>query len=187
MNKALTERIFYTVDPGLPPIFLSEMVDSVKKLTRESGIVTSGDGSPRVIKEVRNSLVHFIPWDSWIAGILHNIFVSANKDFFHYDLDHFESGIQCTYYTEGQFYDWHTDGVGNLKTNFERKLSLSFLLTDDYEGGELEFELKPFHEILQIKAGTAVIFPSWLPHRVKPVTSGERISLVAWMNGPKFK
>ena len=88
MNKALTERIFYTVDPGLPPIFLSEMVDSVKKLTRESGIVTSGDGSPRVIKEVRNSLVHFIPWDSWIAGILHNIFVSANKDFFHYDLDH---------------------------------------------------------------------------------------------------
>lgn len=186
MNKAFTERIFYTVDPGLPPIFLSEMVDSVKKLTRQTGVVTSGDGSPRVIKEVRDASIHFIPWDSWIAGILHNLFLSSNKDFFHYDLDHFESGIQCSYYTEGQFYDWHVDGV-SVEAPSERKLSMSFLLTDDYEGGELELEHKPFHETLKPKAGTAVIFPSWLPHRVKPVTSGERISLVAWMNGPKFK
>ena len=188
MKGCFTERFLYTVNPDLPPIFLSEMVKSVKSLTRESGIINNLDGSKSLNINIRDSSIHFLPWDSWIAGILHNMFVSANNDYFQYDLDHFDSGIQCTYYTEGQFYDWHTDGLScNTPIKYERKLSMSLLLTDDYKGGELEVELKPVHETIKPKAGTAVIFPSWLPHRVKPVTSGERISLVAWMNGPKFK
>ena len=35
--------------------------------------------------------------------------------------------------------------------------------------------------------GTLVAFPSYVMHRVTPVTSGTRKSLVAWVAGPKFR
>ena len=85
----------------------------------------------------RNNMVHWLTWDHWIAGIMHNIFISANNDYFGYDLDHFDSGIQVTNYEEGQFQGFHNDMIdgGRYKT---RKLSMSLCLTDDYEVGELE-------------------------------------------------
>ena len=39
----------------------------------------------------------------------------------------------------------------------------------------------------KLKQGHAVFFASWLQHRVKPVTQGERKSLVMWFGGPAFK
>ena len=72
----------------------------------------------------------------------------------------------------------------------ERKLSISLLLSDpdEYEGGELEFRYyDKNYAFVKPDAGTGVIFPSWLPHRVHPVKSGIRRSLVAWMDGPLFK
>ena len=34
---------------------------------------------------------------------------------------------------------------------------------------------------------SVLLFPSYLLHRVKPVTKGTRRSLVLWISGPKFK
>ena len=188
-NNCITEKVLYTTDPKLPSNLLEEMVIIAKGNKNSSVPAAIGRGDKGVVdKDYRSSEVYFLPWDTWIAGILHNMFISANNDYFHYDLDHFDTGIQTTFYQEGGCYDWHSDGKGgSTPAQYERKLSMSFLLTDDYEGGELELEAKPFHETLKPKPGIAVIFPSWLPHRVRPVTSGERISLVAWMNGPVFK
>ena len=64
---------------------------------------------------------------------------------------------------------------------------------DEYEGGEFDIETKsPLEEIrydtLKLSKGSIVIFPSnkvW--HRVRPVTSGERKSLVGWFSGPAFR
>jgi len=39
----------------------------------------------------------------------------------------------------------------------------------------------------KLKQGQAIFFASWLQHRVKPVTRGERKSLVMWFGGPSFK
>jgi PKHD-type hydroxylase len=39
----------------------------------------------------------------------------------------------------------------------------------------------------KLKQGQAIFFASWLQHRVKPVTKGERYSLVMWFGGPSFK
>jgi PKHD-type hydroxylase len=35
--------------------------------------------------------------------------------------------------------------------------------------------------------GTVTMFPSYLLHRVTPVTSGERYSLTIWAHGPAFR
>jgi len=64
-----------------------------------------------------------------------------------------------------------------------RKLSMSILITDDFTGGELEI----MGEVMEIQKGDAVIFPSFLPHRVLPVKTGSRLSLVSWLYGPHWQ
>jgi PKHD-type hydroxylase len=70
-----------------------------------------------------------------------------------------------------------------------RKLSLSLLLNDDFEGGEFHInqgnEKQPI--IVPTKKGRAILFPSFMIHRVTPVTKGIRRSLVVWVLGPKFQ
>tara|TARA_R100000458_G_C8148103_1_gene156778 strand:+ start:84 stop:656 length:573 start_codon:yes stop_codon:yes gene_type:complete len=180
----LADKLFYQVDSQMPPVVLEEIIKQVKAAPKhQSNVGPPQDG--KHIPDVRSSTNSWLPWDHWISGILHNLFISANNDFFHYKLNHFDSQIQVTCYHENDFYDWHTDATATNHPS-EKKLSMSFLLTDDYEGGELEFLMTPKTWNYRPKAGSAIIFPSWLPHRVKPVTKGERLSLVAWENGPVF-
>ena len=85
-------------------------------------------------------------------------------------------------------YDWHVDiGHGTAAC---RKLSLSIMLSpeDKYKGGDLEVDnhgttVKAFRE-----QGSINMFPSYMLHRVTPVTEGERWVLVIWINGSdRFK
>ena len=41
--------------------------------------------------------------------------------------------------------------------------------------------------MLPKEQGKLILFPSYVLHEVKPVTKGERYSLVAWITGPQFK
>ena len=77
-----------------------------------------------------------------------------------------------------------------------RKLSVTCSLSDakDYKGGELEFSQRNNLEkdvsttCTQIlPRGSIVVFPSFVWHRVKPVTEGIRYSLVIWNIGPPYK
>lgn len=76
--------------------------------------------------------------------------------------------IQLSTYHPGDFYGWHKDA---------RLLSCSLLLTDGFTGGRLEF--RDWGGTLKKKAGRAVFFPN-VEHRVRPVLSGVRDSLVVW-------
>jgi PKHD-type hydroxylase len=70
-----------------------------------------------------------------------------------------------------------------------RKISISIPLNDasEYEGGVLELNQGSTIVRMNQKAGLPVIFPSWLTHRVSPVTRGRRYSLVAWVRGPNWR
>jgi PKHD-type hydroxylase len=100
----------------------------------------------------------------------------------------------------GQFYGWHQDVYENLPNGLQRKISVVIPLVDsnEYEGGDLQF-YNPMEnpnksqedkiiklEKLRIK-GSAIIFPSYIYHQVTPVTKGERLSIVIWFNGEKWK
>lgn len=82
---------------------------------------------------------------------------------------------------------WHTD-VGGYEGTENCKLSLSILLTDDFDGGEFRlnsgYHLEPLKDA---KAGDLVAFPSFMLHQVQPVTRGERITAIVWLRGPRFK
>ena len=85
-------------------------------------------------------------------------------------------------------YDWHID-VGPGEVPSMRKISYTLILNpNEYEGGELCFHvgrtMDPFPG--QDEAGTMILFPSYLVHKVNPITSGTRYALVGWAHGNSF-
>jgi len=89
--------------------------------------------------------------------------------------------------TDEGHYDWHMD-AGPPQNGIQRKLSISILLSDpsDFEGGELQFKGMEDQKILT-KQGSIVVFPSFIEHKVTPVTKGVRYSAVTWASGPSFR
>lgn len=84
------------------------------------------------------------------------------------------------------FFDWHLD-FGPPAPH--RKISITVQLSDpaDYEGGDLEFAFRREPHRAERQRGMIIAFPSWLMHRVSPVTRGTRWSLVSWIIGPRWR
>ena len=114
--------------------------------------------------------------------------LQANNNHFGFEGMQITELGQFTHYHTGGFYDWHMDNdVAGKYQPPVRKISMTLLLSDPstFEGGELEIMSKG--RTAKLKQGQALFFASWLQHRVKPVTKGERYSLVMWFGGPSFK
>lgn len=108
--------------------------------------------------------------------------------FFDFDLYGFVEDFQyIVYNSDNSHYDWHMD-KGTL-TSPPRKLSLVLQLTDpsEYEGGDLELNYCSQPVKTKKERGLVYAFPSWVVHRVTPVTKGVRKTLVVWIAGPKFR
>lgn len=121
------------------------------------------------------------PENAWLMQKLMYICTAANEQYFCFAWRALSS-LQVIEYSVGDFYDWHLD-IGKLD-NSSRKFSLVVLLSDpqDYEGGQLTlWDNQPAQ-----KQGSVYLFPSYLMHKVQPVTKGVRYSLVAWATGPCF-
>ena len=143
-----------------------------------------------------------IAWtdEQWLFDLVFDYMQSANEQSgWNFEVDAAES-MQIGKYSKGCFYDYHADGDGvtvydkpenNWLHNKTRKLSMTILLNEDYEGGNFEIAYiergKLKTETVEKSTGTILMFPSNLHHRVKPVTAGTRYSLVAWFAGPPFK
>ena len=96
--------------------------------------------------------------------------------------------IQIGRYVDGGHYDYHKDTELPNNQKITRKLSAVLFLSDpkDYEGGVFEFEDLE-GQIDKMSQGSIIVFPSYVKHRVTPVTSGQRYTAVAWAVGPAFK
>ena len=70
-----------------------------------------------------------------------------------------------------------------------RKLSLSIQLSDPktYSGGDLILIEGQKKMKMKKNQGHAVIFPSWVEHKMTKIKKGKREALVAWITGPSFK
>ena len=170
---------------------------------REKGNKPLNKEEIKDLKKKRNSDLVWLN-DTWIYKELHPYVHEANRRAgWNFDWERSES-CQFTKYKLNQYYDWHCDSwdkpyaeEGPTKGKI-RKLSVTVTLSDPktYKGGELEFDFrqqdpdKPRQprtctEILP--KGSIVVFPSFVWHRVKPVTKGVRYSLVIWNLGYPFQ
>lgn len=145
-------------------------------------------------KDVRNSQVSWLSYspethDLWVK--ITSVIDEVNRRFFHFDLIGCCEPAQLTLYksdTENH-YNWHCDASVEDR-NVPRKLSMSLLLshTNEFKGGDLQIkEISDDPVTLEQKRGRAWFFPSYVLHRVTPVTAGIRRSLVLWIGGPAFK
>ena len=154
--------------------------------------------------EVRDCEVAWIN-DKWIYDIINPFIHSANeKAGWNFQWDWNETP-QFTIYGKGEYYGWHADQFTaprkDKNKNFDgkvRKLSLTLQLTDKlkYEGGDFQFlwvdnRKKDLLNTITIDdakdMGTVIIFPSFIWHRVLPITKGKRESLVNWSLGKEFR
>ena len=112
----------------------------------------------------------------------------ANRNHFGFEDIQITEQAQFTEYPEGGFYDWHMDTDVNMQHEPPvRKISMTLLLSPEnqFEGGDLEL-MAPGKRV-KLKQGHAIIFASFLNHRVAPVIRGVRQSLVMWFGGKPFK
>ena len=168
--------------------FLSrDECQKVITLSDKNGFSIGTVGKEREKSSIRDSNVTCLrpsPDTTWLFERLEAA-ISQMNNAYKYDLLGFYEGVQIATYTHGGNYDWHIDlGPGE---NSRRKLSMSIQLSDSdsYDGGELEFMNN--EQKTEKAIGTLIVFPSFLQHRVTPVISGTRQSLVAWVHGQPFR
>ncbi len=126
----------------------------------------------------------------WVMDRLIDLIRTTNRDIYDFDLREFSESVQVAHYDasrEGHF-DWHSD-IGGGRIAAKRKLTLVAQLSAPgaYAGGALE--VMPSTQIITTPTarGTVTIFPSYMLHRVTPVTSGTRTSMTVWAHGPAFR
>lgn len=139
-------------------------------------------------EKIRSSTISWLTPDGWLCDKLEYIVRQLNGEFFGLDLWGFNEHFQYTTYKyTKEHYDWHMDQGFNR--NVPRKLSIVLMLSDpnDYKGGDLEVMTGGKPQILSRERGIIHAFPSYVMHRVTPVTSGTRRTLVVWVSGPRFK
>lgn len=158
--------------------------------------VTIGEKDSEQTRLIRRSKVKFINRDcsnDWIFNRFNDIGSRINEKFYGFNLYGYDS-FQYTVYegTDIGEYSWHMDiELGQSTMELTRKLTMVLLLSEqgkDFLGGDFEINMGNQNnpDRVDTRKGRIIAFPSWILHRVKPVTMGIRKSIVIWITGPKF-
>ena len=203
---------FWYFKSALTPRFCDEVIKYA--LEKKDDIARTGgfekkELSKEDIKNIQKKRKSDLVWfdDTWIYKEIHPYVHEANRRAgWNFEWDRSES-CQFTKYKQGQYYDWHCDSWDKVykkegpNKGKIRKLSMTCQLTDgsEYSGGELEFDFRNYDPHMRdevkhlrkateiLPKGSIIVFPSFLWHRVKPITKGTRYSLVVWNLGYPFK
>ncbi len=209
----LKNYYYYHVN-AIPHSLCDDIIKEGKRIGVTSGLI-GGVVDDKTLKRTkddkelhkkRKSLVSFFS-EPWVYKELHPFIHAANNDAgWRFQWDHSEA-VQYTEYNVGEYYGWHADSweepyKDNKTPAYNgriRKLSMTLSLTnpEEYDGGNLEFDFRNDTDYENDKTskrlcteirpkGSMIVFPSFVWHRVTPVTRGLRQSLVMWSLGKPF-
>jgi PKHD-type hydroxylase len=96
------------------------------------------------------------------------------------------SVIMFSRYRPGMEYGLHVDHTLIAARNNDRirsDMSVTLFLSepDTYKGGELRIAPAGLEQTIKLAAGDAVLYPTSSLHRVMPITEGERLAAVLWI------
>jgi len=182
-------------DGAFTDVEINQIAAYYQSAETQPGVMFSG-----LNENIRVSSISWHRWSpetDWIFERFNAAVTRINNRWYGLTLNGYDSFQYTEYYGERQGkYDWHMDlhlGAENLPADMiePRKLSVSLLLNEpgvDFKGGEFQVNLGNEAEArtAEQRKGRILAFPSWMIHRVTPVTEGVRRSLVAWVTGPKF-
>lgn len=166
------------------------LTDFITDTPMTAKVNSRADGKGIEASGKRSTLIHPVPYSEkseWLYDLISDRVASYNQFGYQFNIMGVYSDIQLLEYPEGGHYDWHMDiGPGDAAL---RKLSVIIQLSDpsEYEGGETVFNTGTEH-VLPKTQGQIAVFPSFVLHKVNPVTSGRRYALVLWFSGgERFK
>ncbi|MBL8530844.1 MAG: Fe2+-dependent dioxygenase [Hyphomonadaceae bacterium] len=88
-------------------------------------------------------------------------------------------------YAQGMTYGAHTDdalmGPPNARLRSDVAFTLFLASADEYDGGALVIDSALGEQDIKLAAGDAILYPAGTIHHVAPVTRGERIAAVGWV------
>lgn len=169
--------------------------------TNGAKVVTNTNNNDEYNNNIRRSSVMFHNRNSntdWIFARMNTAILNINSSYYGFDLNGYEM-FQYTIYKaeERGTYDWHADSYYGDQILQEpwtqtRKLTITMLLNTpniDFEGGEFLINVGDQNDaiVTPTKKGRIIAFPSYIIHKVAPITKGIRKSFVACVSGPKFK
>lgn len=191
--------LYFMLPEALPDNIIEDIKIMALRFPEEIGVVGGDIGKNSTQdKDVRRSQIRWMDPLSEntlkLTNLCTNLFTDINREHFGLDIQRIFN-IQYTEYLAANkgFYHRHIDSYVGRGEMYDRKLSMTIQLSDsdEYEGGDFEFDNDiianpPDKNILREK-GRVLIFPSFLTHKVNPVTKGIRKSLVTWIEGPAWR
>lgn len=184
--------------------FTKEKCDLILQLARDYPSQEATIGTQSGFEKIENSrrskvkfILHTDEKFSWVFNDLWYLARSCNHDHFNFDVTKLDYVQIAEYSSEDRGeYTRHLDAIWcNEPYQFHRKLSCTVQLSDpeSYTGGDFEFydlqyaDPNETHKQQMRARGTAIFFPAFITHAVKPVLSGNRYSITAWFEGPKWR
>lgn len=185
-------------------VFKEEEIDYMcnyfsNKGTQKATIVKPiSDQTVDLTTRISNVAFHYRKEETgWVFDKFNSVIEEANQHFWNFDLHGYEF-FQYTEYdgNEKGKYEYHMDLITGKTSDVDyfltRKLSLIMMLNTpnvDFKGGDFMINQQDESNAIKIPfvKGRIILFPSFLIHKVAPVTKGIRKTLVTWILGPKFK
>ena len=182
--------IVETTTPLFTPEQCQMVIDAGRRQKPQKAQVGMNKPKGGVDTNKRITTISWIPFKEMqpMYDQINEFIQKANRNHFGFGDIQITEQAQFTEYPEGGFYDWHMDTDVTMQHEPPvRKISMTLLLSPEnqFEGGDLEL-MAPGKRV-KLKQGHAIIFASFLNHRVAPVTRGVRQSLVMWFGGKPFK
>jgi len=196
IEKAITEGISYwQPHEKISPEVCQSIIDLSKKQKFFDAGVVFPDSEGVGIDKDRRIGKHNFNNQQWVYDLIWPYMEECNKGAeWGFDISSAES-YQIAKYEVGDHYKPHLDSIGTHSTrwiakdnphlhNKTRKISMSLILNDGFEGGDLDIFGVPTPKL---ETGSMIFFPSFIAHEVTPVTKGTRYSLVLWFLGTPWR
>jgi len=182
--------IVETTTPLFTPDQCRQIIECGRRQKPQKAQVGMGKPGGGLDTNKRVTTISWIPFKEMepMYNQVNEFIQKANRNHFGFGDIQITEQAQFTEYPEGGFYDWHMDSDVNMQHEPPvRKISMTCLLSpeSEFEGGELELMAKGRRA--KMRQGHAIMFASFINHKVAPVTRGVRQSLVMWFGGTPFK
>jgi hypothetical protein len=175
----------YMISNAVSEGFCNKLIEEYSKPEVEKLPPIIGEGTGKINLNIRNVQRLQLPLYAGIGATLTAIGLNVNKEKWQYNITHSNQSEFLMYDFNGK-YTTHVDTF-HSRSDEVRKLTILTFLNDDFEGGKFYIQNSDDRFYPQQTKGTVLVFPSFMPHGVEPVTKGIRYSVVTWMVGPYFK
>jgi PKHD-type hydroxylase len=170
----------------IPDLLNSTQLEAVCAVLRQGrfvdGRLSAGDDA----RDTKNNLE--LDADGERHEALNNVVMSAllqHPDYLRHALPAKIAAPIYARYLAGMAYGGHIDDplMGAAAARYRSDISISIFLNapDEYDGGELCIDTSMGKQSFKLAAGSALLYPSTCYHSVAPVTAGERLVAITWV------